>query len=302
MVRVSGRREQRGAAGGRLIAWILHLAQTRILDRKEFKWLLRWRETSWRSGGGFSFTAGPARDRAARAPACCRPASPTQLPDRAHRGSPRHCDAPCPRIVRSRSARAGVTEADVVVVVNDGVAAWDDGARFADRTVVIRRGVLPKLRPPAQGMNRSSATSCSSAFISGGTPSADDFHGWATPVATDPRKTRDERPRGRTGSFRVHIFAAALRAAQTQWRSGTRACADGRRAAQPWRRRHREVSWVRRFAFARRCRLPSAARRLPSAACRPPMPDRRCRRWSLAAAVAPLTNKERTGMEHSRPN
>jgi hypothetical protein len=47
------------------------------------------------------------------------------------------------------------TAADVVVVVNDGVAAWDDGARFADRTVVIRRGVLPKLRPPAQGMNRS---------------------------------------------------------------------------------------------------------------------------------------------------
>jgi hypothetical protein len=26
-----------------------------------------------------------------------------------------------------------------------------------------------------------------------GTPSADDLRGWATPVATDPRKTRDER-------------------------------------------------------------------------------------------------------------
>src|SRR6185369_14351509 len=36
----------------------------------------------------------------------------------------------------------------------------------------------------------------------GGTPSADDLRGWATPVATDPRKTRDERPRGRTGSPR----------------------------------------------------------------------------------------------------
>jgi hypothetical protein len=84
---------------------------------------------------------------------------------------------------------------------------------------VIRRGVLPKLRPPAQGTNRSSATSCSSAFISGGTPSADDFHGWATPVATDPRKTRDERPRRRTGSSRS--TSSRRRCAQPR-RSGVR--------------------------------------------------------------------------------
>jgi tRNA modification GTPase len=33
---------------------------------------------------------------------------------------------------------ARVASADVVVVVNDGVAAWDDGARFAGRAVVVR--------------------------------------------------------------------------------------------------------------------------------------------------------------------
>jgi tRNA modification GTPase len=33
---------------------------------------------------------------------------------------------------------ARVASADVVVVVNDGVAAWDDGARFGARAVVIR--------------------------------------------------------------------------------------------------------------------------------------------------------------------
>jgi tRNA modification GTPase len=33
---------------------------------------------------------------------------------------------------------ARVASADVVVVVNDGVAVWDDGARFADRAVVVR--------------------------------------------------------------------------------------------------------------------------------------------------------------------
>jgi len=33
---------------------------------------------------------------------------------------------------------ARVASADVVVVVNDDVAAWDDGARFADRAVVVR--------------------------------------------------------------------------------------------------------------------------------------------------------------------
>ena len=33
---------------------------------------------------------------------------------------------------------ARVASADVVVVVNDGTAAWDDGARFGDRAVVVR--------------------------------------------------------------------------------------------------------------------------------------------------------------------
>jgi len=33
---------------------------------------------------------------------------------------------------------ARVAEADVVLVVNDGVAAWDDGARYGNRALVVR--------------------------------------------------------------------------------------------------------------------------------------------------------------------
>ena len=65
--------------------------------------------------------------------------------------------------------------------------------------------VLPELRDHwAQGTNQIESDVIGNqhvfswVFISGrGTPSADDLRGWATPVATDPRKTRDERPRGR---------------------------------------------------------------------------------------------------------
>src|ERR1044071_8447663 len=45
--------------------------------------------------------------------------------------------------------------------------------------------------------------------ISGrGTPSADDLRGWAPPVATDPRKTRDERRHRRGWSSPAWVLAA----------------------------------------------------------------------------------------------
>src|SRR5262245_326609 len=43
-----------------------------------------------------------------------------------------------------------------------------------------------------------------------GTPSADDLRGWATPVATDPRRPRDERPHRRTWSIPPPVFAAVV--------------------------------------------------------------------------------------------
>ena len=46
---------------------------------------------------------------------------------------------------------ARVASADVVVVVNDGVATWDDGARYGDRAVLVRsKADLGGAAPPAR--------------------------------------------------------------------------------------------------------------------------------------------------------
>lgn len=58
---------------------------------------------------------------------------------------------------------ARVASADVVVVVNDGVAAWDDGARYAERLVLVRskadlggeaRHALPTSAATGQGLEK----------------------------------------------------------------------------------------------------------------------------------------------------
>src|ERR1041384_6280949 len=55
--------------------------------------------------------------------------------------------------------------------------------------------------------------------IFGRTPPADDLRGGATPVATDPRRPRDERRRRCTLSLATPFFAARVRVTRTYWRS-----------------------------------------------------------------------------------
>src|ERR1051325_1909217 len=55
--------------------------------------------------------------------------------------------------------------------------------------------------------------------IFGRTPPADDLRGGATPVATDPRRPRDERRRRCTWSLATPFFAARVRVTRTHWRS-----------------------------------------------------------------------------------
>jgi len=134
----------------------------------------------------------------------------------------------------------------------DGQRRCAPGARGA-AAVTCRDDDLERLRAGVGGgtgrspRTRSSATSSGSNIVPGiplwkGTPSADDLRGWATPVATDPRRTRAERPSARTGSSPTHVFAAAARAARTQRRSARGRARTG--AGRPSRggRRHREAS------------------------------------------------------------
>jgi hypothetical protein len=105
---------------------------------------------------------------------------------------PRSEASPCLRTARSRSAFIHV----VVVAINDGQAAWDDGARYGDRLVVVGRplelrdeaapraavasGALSNMQPlaggRAQDRPRSEASPClrtarsRSAFIPVGRP------------------------------------------------------------------------------------------------------------------------------------
>lgn len=54
---------------------------------------------------------------------------------------------------------ARVAEADVVLVVNDGVAPWDDGARYGTRGVVVRsKADLARSSPPDLSLETSATT------------------------------------------------------------------------------------------------------------------------------------------------
>jgi hypothetical protein len=127
-----------------------------------------------------------------------------------------------------------------------------------------------------------------------GTPSADDLGGWATPVATDPRRTRDERPHRRTWSFAAHVFAAAVRVARMQRRSarGVRGRAQGGPATEGGGAARRAASVGSPSAAGaaqRRWHLDGGPP--PPAACRghPPLAEARSPRPppALAAGVEP---------------
>ena len=111
---------------------------------------------------------------------------------------------------------ARVASADVVLVVNDGIAAWDDGARFGDRAVVIRSKADLGGEPGA-GLPTSAATGSRRPHISCGEGSC----AMNAVNCCSPRKTSFLSNRRRWGSFRPPLTPCSGRTWNCRWRTSS---------------------------------------------------------------------------------
>ena len=167
-------------------------------------------------------------------------AIPTPRPDRARRGSPLRYRGRCPTTSGDRDRDGDL--------LRRGRARWNSRHVRPDRRPRGCSCAAAQPRDAARERDRvrlDTRYAINTSMFCWGrgrgplwkeTPPADDLRGGATPVATDPRKTRDETPAPTRALFLSAVFAAVPGAGWSARAFGTRACADGRRAAPPWRK------------------------------------------------------------------